>query len=413
MSPACDVLIVGAGPAGATAARTLALAGARVRIVDRAKFPRNKPCGGAISMRVLDRFPYVRGAIQQISTRLISRLHLESPAGDSVQLQSATPAALMIRRVEFDALLVRLAQDAGAELIEGAEITQAEQTGDAIVLTRRDGGRLTAPIVVAADGANSVIARRLGFNRGWSLQAVALDMMEETPFGSLSCADPDMLWVAYGYKHAPGYAYVFPKRTHVNVGIGYVLDYYRRAVGQPPYELQRQFVGTLCMDGVLAGKSERSQFTPALIPVGGPLKRTATDRVLLVGDAGGFVNGFTAEGIYYGMVSGDLAAAAVCAGSTSGFEHAWRREIGAELRDSVRVQRFLFRNPARIDAMLKSARLHPELANAVVEYAVGLRSYRSARRRLLMRFPTLALRLLFPGRVESDLWHNGCPPLTS
>src|SRR5437764_4215472 len=100
MSSPCDVIIVGAGPAGATAARTLALAGARVRMLDRARFPRNKPCGGAISMRALRRFPYLSAGLQQISTRLISGLHLESPPAEMFHLRASHPAALMIRGVE-------------------------------------------------------------------------------------------------------------------------------------------------------------------------------------------------------------------------------------------------------------------------------------------------------------------------
>ena len=132
-----DVLVVGAGPAGATAARTLALGGARGRIVDRYRFPRNKPCGGAISMRALRRFPYLSSALKRISTRLISRLRLQSPAGESVDLQSDTPAALMIRRVEFDELLVRLAQEAGAELTEDVEIVQVERSRSRKAWSRR------------------------------------------------------------------------------------------------------------------------------------------------------------------------------------------------------------------------------------------------------------------------------------
>src|SRR5204862_3238300 len=98
---------------------------------------------------------------------------------------------------------------------------------------------------------------------------------------------------------------------HVNVGIGYVLSHYRAAIGAPPYELQRGFVDRLRSRGIVAGESVRQNFTPFLIPVGGPLRHPGRGRVLLAGDAGGFVNAFTAEGIYYAMVSGDLAARAV------------------------------------------------------------------------------------------------------
>jgi geranylgeranyl reductase family protein len=388
-----DVLVVGAGPAGATAARTLAAAGARVRLLDRTRFPRNKPCGGAISMRVLGRFPYLAPALERIPTHRISRLHLESPSGDSILVRSPAPAALMIRRLEFDALLVRLAVEAGVELVEGAEVAQARMTDRGVELKTRAGDMFTAPRVIAADGVYSVVARRLGINAGWRRTAVALDMMEETPNEVLGSVDPDMLWVAYGYGDSEGYSYVFPKRDHVNVGIGYVLDYYRSKVDRSPYDLQASFVNALRDRGVLAGRSSRAHFTPYQIPVAGPLRTTATDRVVLAGDAGGFVNGITAEGIYYAMVTGDLAGRALAGAGAHAFEPLWRREIGAELRDSILVQRDLLTTPSRIDRLIRAAHGAPAVAALIVCYAMGEVSYSAARRRLLLGSPMAALRL--------------------
>jgi flavin-dependent dehydrogenase len=182
--------------------------------------------------------------------------------------------------------------------------------------------------------------------------------------------------------------------------VGFVLDHYRSQVAKPPYEVQRRFVQSLCGSGLLAGTSERHRFTPALIPVGGPLEQIVEDRVMLVGDAGGFVNGFSAEGIYYAMVSGELAAKAILQQAPARFDRMWRTEIGAELRDSVRVQRFLFCNPSRINAMVRGARRHPGLAKNVIDYAMGRMSYRSARMRLVAKCPLVALRML---------WNNGGP----
>src|SRR5262249_7905554 len=369
----------------------------------------NKPCGGGISLRVLARFPYLERALGVIGTHVVSRLYLEGPDGDATVVLSDVPAALMIRRVEFDALLVSLAQPAGAELGTGAEIVQASQDDNGVTLAARDGRRFRAPIVIAADGVHSVIARRLGINPGWSASAVALDMMEETPRSALRDIDPETLWVAYGFNPAgappvkgtsapEGYAYVFPKRDHVNIGIGYVLAHYRSAIREAPYDLQRGFVGQLRRRGLVVGDSVRKNFTPFLIPVGGPLRHPARGRVLLAGDAGGFVNGFTAEGIYYAMVTGELAANAVAANDAATMAARYRRacdyEIGAELRDSVLIQRYLFADRRRIAQVIAGATRESAVTRAVLELAAGRRSYRSVGRYMLARSPLLAGRLV-------------------
>jgi flavin-dependent dehydrogenase len=233
-------------------------------------------------------------------------------------------------------------------------------------------------------------------------------MMEETPRATLRDVDPSTLWVAYGFGpgssglgRAPeGYAYIFPKRDHVNIGIGYVLSYFRAAIGQAPYTLQREFVDRLRARGVVVGESDRANFTPFLIPIGGPLRRPGRGRVLLTGDAGGFVNGFTAEGIYYAMVSGDLAARTIARAwpATAGdlgapYARAVGAELGAELRDSVLIQRYLFGQRRRIAALVREAPRQAAITNLILDLAIGRRSYRDVRRRVFARAPLLAARL--------------------
>ena len=407
--PDGSVTVVGAGPAGATAARRLAMAGQRVRLLDRRPFPRQKPCGGGISVRVLSRFPYLEGALSRIATHTVRRLHLEGPEGRSTVIESDRPAALMIRRVEFDDLLLSLAVDAGAEVVTGVEIIQARETGDVVELTASDGREFTAPRVIASDGVHSVVARRLGLNPGWPASSVALDMMEETPRSMLRDIDPSTLWVSYGYQPdghrlrgpgaAEGYAYIFPKRDHVNIGVGYVLSYYREAMEDSPYDLQRRFIDDLRRRHVVEGDSVRENFTPFLIPVGGPLQIPGGGSVLLAGDAGGFVNGFTAEGIYYAMVSGELAADAILARDprplVDRYRRACDREIGDELRDSVLLQRYMFADRRRILALIDGATRETALTKLILDFVAGHMSYRTLRRRMLARSPMLAARLLW------------------
>jgi geranylgeranyl reductase family protein len=395
-----DVIVAGAGPAGAVAARTLALAGVRVTLLDKSAFPRNKPCGGGISTRALTRFPWLGATIDGIDINAVSIIQMQGPGGDVMEMSSADPSMLLIRRVEFDHALVREAERAGAELVEHFEIAQAAVNADGVTLLARDGRQLRAPIVIAADGVHSVIAKRLGVNAAWPPHQIAIDMMEETPSATLRPARPDVLWVSYGYRGLDGYAYIFPKVHHVNVGIGCLLSHFKRHVDEHPYDTQSRFVAEMVADGALDGRSDRNHFTPFLIPVGGPLRRAhdPSGRVLFAGDAGGFVNAFTAEGIYYAMVSGELAARAAASARLTPaagphYDKLWRREIGAELRDAVLIQRFLFADRSRVDRVVRAGRALPWLSTLIVDYASGRVSYRDARRRVLAASPKTAARL--------------------
>ena len=160
-----DVIVAGAGPAGATAALTLARSGRRVLIIERYTLPRQKPCGGGISTRVLSRFPWLPDALTRIPTHPVSSLYLEGPSGDAFRMETRGPTVLMIRRIEFDHLLASLAIEAGATLLSPAAIAQAQQDAYGVTLRLRDGRELRAPMVIAADGVNSVIARRR--RRSW------------------------------------------------------------------------------------------------------------------------------------------------------------------------------------------------------------------------------------------------------
>jgi len=377
-----NVIIVGAGPAGATAARLLGEAGVSTLLLDKSAFPRDKPCGGGISARVLDRFPYLRSALDRIPTSWVNKVHFESPSGFVVDYGSPDPLYLMIRRSEFDNLLFSLARpyvETATGLVRKVSFHHDH------VSVSTDNCEYRANTIIGCDGANSVVARASGIRTGSVQSSYAIDMMEETPLEELSTAERDRMYIYYRIRSHYGYGYVFPKTDHSNVGVGFKLDYYLANLRGEHYSHHRSFVEDMKSKHVLEGQSNRANFRAFPLPISGPLARTHGDRVLLAGDAGGFVNALTAEGIYYAMVSGELAARAAIEGQLSRYERAWKREIGDELAHSVRLQKLLLADPTRVDRIVRAAGRHPVLADLLARYATGALTHAQFKRSMLRR----------------------------
>jgi geranylgeranyl reductase family protein len=386
-----DVIVIGAGPSGATAAKLLGEAGVETLLIDKSAFPRDKPCGGGISARALARFPYLKDALASIPTSWVKKVHFESPSGFVVDYRSPDPLYLMIRRCDFDNLLFSLARP-HVEIATGLVRKIAFHAEHVTVST--DLHEYQARIVIGCDGANSIVARASGLRTGSVQSDYAIDMMEETPEQELNTAERDRMYIYYRIRSHYGYGYVFPKSSHLNVGVGFKLDYYLSHLRGEHYAHHQAFVDDLKSKGLLTGDSNRANFRAFPLPISGPLARTYADRVLLAGDAGGFVNALTAEGIYYAMVSGEIAARAAMdairsenfsSGQLRSYERAWKREIGDELGHSVRLQKLLLADPTRVDRMVRAASRHSVLADLLARYATGALSHVQFKRSLLRR----------------------------
>jgi geranylgeranyl reductase family protein len=396
VNEACDVIVVGGGPAGSMAALTLARRGIATLLLDKKRFPRDKPCGGGIRHGLYRRFPDLADHIRaRVAVHEIRRVRMESPAGYEVVASGDAPFYLTLRRAEFDAALLAAARAAGARVVEGVRVSGIDRAGAGLVVRCVDGRAFPAALAIGADGVNSVVARAAGLTPGFADETLAIDTMEETPLAELATLEPDTMYVAYGYKGWPGYGYVFPKRDCVDAGVGFLLPFFKDVLGGKPHAVHARFLEEAAARGVVRGRSNPANFKAYRLPLGGPLARTYADRMLVCGDAGGFVNAYTGEGIYHAMVTGhhagEVAADAVArraysAAGLADYEARWRREIGEELADSVRIQRRLFASPALADAIIRAASLDARLCRLFALVALGEASLRRHRLEIAWRF---------------------------
>jgi flavin-dependent dehydrogenase len=320
----------------------------------------------------------------------------------------------------------------GARVIEGARVTGIERVPDparraparlagAVTVRCVDGRAFGARLVIGCDGVNSVIAREAGLTRGFPDEVLAIDTMEETPLAELATAAADTMYVAYGYKGWPGYGYVFPKTGCVDAGVGFLIPFFKRDLAGKPYEQHRRFLEEAARKGWVRGRSNAANFKAYRLPLGGPLARTYADGVMVAGDAGGFVNAYTGEGIYHAMVTGQFAgktaARALAVGDVSAarlaeYQVAWQREIGEELADSLRIQRRLFRHPWLVDRVIRAAAVDPALSRLFAAVALGEESYRRRKLEMAARFLfalTRPRRRRGRGDLASDTRRNGEP----
>jgi len=397
-----DVIVVGGGPAGSIAGMTLVARGVSTVLLDKKLFPRDKPCGGGIRYGVYRRFPELADYLERsVPIHEITKVFMEAPSGASVLATLEQPLYLTFRRIDFDAALLARARKAGVQVLEGARVVEIERGEAGVTVGCADGRRLTARALVGADGVNSIVARAAGLTRGFTNAELAIDTMEETPLEELRVTDTDAMYVAYGYNGWPGYGYVFPKRGCVDFGVGFLLPFFKETLGGSPYVHHARFLEEMSAKGIVRGRSNPDNFKAYRLPLCGPLSRTVADRVVICGDAGGFVNAYTGEGIYYAMVTGQHAGETLAGALKDGdlsarrleaYETHWRQEIGEELSDAVRIQRRIFANPSLVDRIIRAAAIDDRLCRLFARVALGEESLRRRKVEMTWRFLLAVLR---------------------
>ena len=294
-----DVIVVGAGPAGSTAARVAAEAGARVLLIDRAAFPRYKTCGGGITGRSLRAMPDTARATFEAD---ITEFGLSREGGDRVMLHADEPFLGMVQRERFDQALVDAAAAAGVEFRDSTAMRGLEEVDDGVRLRigGMDGGVLHARVVVGADGSSGRTSGYVG------VEFAASDLGLEVEVEAI-----DHEWAStalFDWGKDPGaYAWLFPKHDSLTIGV-------IQRTGLP--DATRAYLELWLRQLGLAGATrlrETGHLTRWRSRTS-PLRRGV---VLVAGEAAGLLEPWTREGISFALRSGAMAGAAAASAAAA------------------------------------------------------------------------------------------------
>ncbi|MDD4650614.1 MAG: geranylgeranyl reductase family protein [Methanothrix sp.] len=372
-----DLIIAGAGPAGATAARAAALQGLDTLILEKQTFPRYKPCGGALSSKATAMLDFsLPGSICE---RAITgaRVHFKDRV---LEKHKGYKLTTLIDRSRFDDLLLQKAEVAGAEKETQKVMDYSEKDG--FVSVKTDKGTYQSRFLVIATGCQDGLRSRIRGRDGRDCMGICLvsDVKEDDE--KIRARLADTLDIHFGVAEG-GYGWIFPHRGYYSVGIGGIssrLHHPRRAMLQ---FLRKN------------GFSERQELHGHQIPQGGNNRRSALGRVLLAGDAAGFVDAFTGEGIYYALASGRIAAQVIGDASAQEADQVYERrcekEFGAELRYALFFSKMMHRYP---ETFLRILACQEDVLDRYIEIAAARISYRDFMRWLIPRLPINLLRTL-------------------
>lgn len=364
-----SIAVIGAGPAGATAAERLAQAGYRVHLLDE-KLAWEKPCGGGVTYKAYERYPYLlRSAARR---RNVSACELHATGVKPYRFALNHPVLIYSRR-DLNAMLIERAADAGA-IVGKARITSVERHFGGWRLATT-GGALEADYAIVATGARNVLR---DFGTRWDSQNTMLAMGYYIP-GKLESV------VIRFFPWLQGYVWLFPRGDHISAGIcGKRSDHRQLRKALEDYLDES--------DLPWRGSAFYAHLLPSLESAHWRGNRLAGDGWMAVGDAAGLVDPITGEGIYYAMRSGDLAARVLCEERTSAgakaatYAETIERDFGADLELASKICRLFYLGHTGLGTvpqrMIQFARRNAQIRDLLQDLMSGTQDYAGLRERL-------------------------------
>jgi geranylgeranyl reductase family protein len=380
-----DAIVVGAGPGGAAASYYLARAGARVLLLDKSTFPRDKTCGDGLSPRAIAVLSEM-GLLERVSARAarIDSISLYSPnrqqfAAHVPHRDGIVDYGLVLPRLTLDHLILEAAIGAGVEFRAPVHVQDVAHATEAVTVRGDARGQPFAErgrCVVAATGANTRLLTRIGL-----LRHTPRSMLAARAYFENIEAETKTLEFHFDGVPLPGYGWLFPVSAHAaNIGAGGYLSGSGRRPARTSQSVLSGFLNDIMGDrlktarqvGPVRGYPLRVDF------LDGPWHG---DRLFAVGEAAGLVNPLTGEGIDYALESGRLAAgylrglldqhgfsAAACAG----YSRALNRRFQAQFRFLTVVNELLVNGPM-LNRAVKAANREPKYKDFLVDLALGSR----------------------------------------
>jgi geranylgeranyl reductase family protein len=381
-----DVVVVGAGPAGATAAKYLAEKGVKVLLLDSEEFPREKPCGGGLPTRVQKRFPYIEPFIDSVSYGSIT---YSSTLRYRLDLIRERPLLLTVLRKKFDHDLVGLACKSGVVFQDRRTVIDVSVRVDDVLIMLQDGDTIQAQAVIGCDGMRSVVAEKTNLCK--KLESLCISLVQEQP---LTQKQLDAFFTKKRLVHLfikaqgiAGYGWVFPKKHCVNIGIGEFQSALPRSKQKASLkETYETFIEMLKKQKILPRDFPVEDLRGATLPIF-PLENTYGDRVLLCGDAAGFINPITGEGVYYAMSSGHIAAGVIADALKakdlskhflSRYQKAWNKDFGKDLKILGRFNYQWGKDSERIVRMMTEDKKFAKLIVGVTGGQISFSKYKGA-----------------------------------
>ncbi|OYT71416.1 MAG: hypothetical protein CFK52_07920 [Chloracidobacterium sp. CP2_5A] len=372
-----NVAIVGAGPAGSALAAALAAAGAQVRLYDLQKGAWEKPCGGGLTAKALRQFDFLRNKSERFPRQDIREIELISSGGRSVVFPLGDAPFQIFSRRNLNGLLLERATEAGADFIPRRVTGLAREAHRWRIAADRD--RWSADVVVGADGCTSFVRRTTGQRLPDADQAMCCGYY-------VPAAGATRAVVAFP-KRFTGYVWAFPRPDHISYGVINQCGEYPAA---KLWEELDAFVRWHRQGDLPRDRVKYAARVPMLRRASWKTNQVAGDGWALVGDAAGFVDPITGEGIFYALHSAALLAQALTAGDLRAYDRAWRASFEADLAEASRRLPKFYRGTmlgaSVIDRVLQLSTFHGGVVNIMRQALAGDVDYVTLKGRVLRSF---------------------------